>query len=568
MNIINKVFLRLALLPSPVYKKMGINITQLRAILVTKLTMDDRRPSTLYHSQRKKDKPVSAATLITMVISAVMGMLFLLAFSFGTNYSTSFTIYFALLFVMLSASLISDFTSVLIDIRDNFIILPKPVTDRTFVTGRMLHIFIHLCKIIVPMGLPGFIYIFSETGIGGAAIFSLMLIMVAMFSIFFINALYILILKITTPARFQSVISYIQIIFAIIIYASYQIVPRMMDRMGMSGLDVNQVKWMIAFPFYWFASAWSVLYEMNGTSLQFVAAALGLLLPATSLFLVVKYLAPSFNNKLAMINISGQGNEGNKRSSAQPQFSYPRFLSRIVTGSPAEKMGFLITWKLTSRSRDFKLKVYPGIGYLFVYAVIIFWNTASESLESIREENLKGRAMMISVLYFTSLILIMALNQMIYSEKHKASWVYYITPLSNPGSILLGAAKSVMMKFFIPLVLLITTLGMVLLGIKVLPHIILGMFNVLLIASLLVLVGNKAFPFSMHQNNNSNTGGFMRNMFILLVSGMIGGVHFLLYNITAVIWIFAVLSIIATWLIMSGIKNTSWHSIKSRYVEE
>jgi ABC-2 type transport system permease protein len=77
MNIINRSFLKVALLPKSAYRKLGVDVEQMKAILVTKLTMDDRRASALYQNQRKKDKPVTAATLGTMVMSALMGLLFL-----------------------------------------------------------------------------------------------------------------------------------------------------------------------------------------------------------------------------------------------------------------------------------------------------------------------------------------------------------------------------------------------------------------------------------------------------------------------------------------------------------
>jgi ABC-2 type transport system permease protein len=44
-----------------------------------------------------------------------------------------------------------------------------------------------------------------------------------------------------------------------------------------------------------------------------------------------------------------------------------------------------------------------------------------------------------------------AIYQLIYSEKYKASWIYYITPVATPGQLLTGALKSLMAKFYLPL---------------------------------------------------------------------------------------------------------------------
>lgn len=570
MNIINKFFLKLALLPAGIYSRMGVNIHQLKAILHTKLTMDDRRPNTIHQTQRKKKaKPVSMATAGTMAMSALLGAVYLFSFSVGSNMITSLTFYFSMFFFMLSATLISDFTSVLIDVRDTFIILPKPVSDRTFVLARLLHIFIHISKIVLPMSVPGLIYIGINFGIAGALVFWILVLFITLFAIFFINALYILILKITTPQKFQSIISYVQIIFAIIIYASYQIFPRMINQFNLQSLDLSSKPSIIWYPIYWFASGWSVVYTMNGTTNEVAAAVLALILPVFSLYIVVKYLAPSFNNKLAMINSSaGQDPEQTSVKIVTRSKSYAAMLGKLFTTTHAEKMGFLFTWKMSARSRDFKLKVYPSIGYLVVYILIMFLNSKSLSLEQIKEQGTSGKILVISALYFTSLLLTMALNQMIYSEKYKASWIYYISPLQKPGEVIMGGAKAVILKFYIPIIVFITVAGLVLVGPAILPNIALGLFNELLIATILVYVGNKMFPFSLHQNTNVKAGSFMRSLSVLAISGFIALGHYLIYDVTVVVIICAFLSLTATWLMMESIKNISWQTIKSSYTEE
>jgi ABC-2 type transport system permease protein len=570
VNPVNKIFLKLVLLPAAIYKSLGVNIEQLNSILVTKLIMDDRRPNTIQQtSNRNKGKQVSLATIGTMLMSGLIGLVYLFAFSIGSNMVTSLTIYFSMFFFMLSATLISDFTSVLIDVRDTFIILPKPVNDRTLLISRLLHILIHVSKIVLPMSLAGIVYLVMKVNIAAALSFILMVLFTTIFAILFINAVYIGILKVTTPQKFQSVISYIQIVFAIVIYASYQVFPRMINRFGLGSLDLSLQKGILFYPLYWIACTWKFLYSFHVSSRESIGTVLGLCLPFISIYLVVKYLAPFFNNKLALLS-SGSGISAIARpvNSSKHRFDYPLLLSKLFTNSPSEKMGFLFSWKMTSRSRDFKLKVYPSIGYLAVYVVIMFMNTKSMDLQELREESIKSRILVISALYFTSFILTMAIAQIVYSEKYKASWMYYIPPVDKPGAIILGGAKAAILKFYIPIVFFIIVAGLVLIGPGVLPNILLGLFNELLIATLLVYVGNKLFPFSMHQNTNIKSGSLLRNLFVLAVSGVIALFHFFIYTIMPVVIIGAVLSILATWLIMQSIRNIQWKAVKSSYSED
>jgi ABC-2 type transport system permease protein len=568
MNIINKGFLKLALSPASFYRSIGVDTAKLKAIVTTKLIMDDRRPNSIQQTRRKKEKQVSLATVGTMVMSALIGLLYLLVFSIGTEIVTQLTFYFTLFFFMLSLTLISDFTSVLIDVRDNYIILPKPVNDRTFVVARLLHIFIHLCKIVLPMSIAGLCFMAINYSIYGCVLFLLLILFNTAISIFFINALYILILKFTTPQRFQSIISYVQIFFAIFMYGSYQFFPRMINQLNLDDFDISSVNGIAAFPIYWLANSWQVLYTFGGNAVQIGLAVAGLLLPFISIFVVVRYMAPSFNRKLALLNNSSSTPEKTVGKKGTQKGSYAQFLSKVFTYNNAEKAGFLFTWKMTSRSRDFKVKVYPSMGYMIVYVVVFFMNSRNMSLADLHDESSNARLMILGALYFTSFLLMMAIGQIVYSEKFKASWIYYTSPVEKPGEIILGAAKAAILKFYIPIVVIITVAGVVLIGPKVLPNIILGLFNEVLIAAVLVYAGNKIFPFSLQQNNNVKAGSFLRTLFVLFISGLIGFGHYLIYSILPAVAICAVLSIIASWLLLDSIKKISWQKIKSSYAEE
>jgi hypothetical protein len=370
MNIINKGFLKLVLWPGRAYTRMGINPDQLKWILVTKLTIDDRRPNTIQQTQRKKkEKPINAATVGTIVMSLLLGFIYLMAFGIGQDVITKLTLYFSFFFFMLSSSLISDFTSVLIDVRDTYIILPRPVNDRTIVAARTLHILIHISKLVVPMCTPGLVTVIIMYGAWGGFCFLLMVMMLTLFTIFFINALYILILKITTPQKFQAIISYVQIVFAIVLYASFQILPRLMGNLEGISFSTGNNPLFLLFPSYWFAAGFSTFLNFKAVALEWLAAATSLLLPIASLFMVIKYLAPNFNNKLALINSVSPESAKPEFGKAKVQSSYSEVLSRILTKSGTERMGFLFTFKMSARSRDFRLKVYPTLD--------IYWYTWS-----------------------------------------------------------------------------------------------------------------------------------------------------------------------------------------------
>ncbi len=565
MNIINKAFLKFALLPAPLYNKMGVDRKALTAILNIKLTMDDRRLSTLQQARRgKSDKQVSSATIGTMVVSAVLGLLYLTAFMVGSNIVTSLSFYFFMFFFMLSATLISDFTSVLIDVRDTFIILPKPVNDRTVLLARLLHIFIHICKLVFPMALPGMIYIGVKYGIVSAMWMLPMVLLLTLLSIFFINAVYIVILRVTTPQKFQNVISYFQIVFAIVIYASYQILPRMMEQKGFLEFDLTAYSWSAGLPMYWMAVAWESLTSLSFTAESVIFLLASVSVPLLCVWVVVKFLAPSFNNKLALINSSADGPAAPAKNIVkQKKPGMVEKLSTVLTSGNAETAGFLFAWRMSGRSRDFKLKVYPSIGYMLVLVVMMFVRSKNISFETLVSNGKEFKIFLIVSIYLMSLLLVTAISQMAYSEKYKAAWIFHVAPLEYPGEVILGALKAIVLKFYIPIIILITIPALIIGGWYTLPNVLLGLFNQLLIAALLTYLNFRNLPFSRKQNANLNGGSFIRNIGVMLISVFIAMLHYAAYDILVVVCIVAVLSMIATWLIAGSIKKTSWAKMKA-----
>ena len=447
MNIFNNFLLKIVLAPKKIYCRWGISVPQLESILTCKLLMDDRRPNSIQQTRQRSNtskKEISNSSIGTILMSGIMGIFFLMVFRLGTDHITHLTFYFTMFITFLCMILISDFTSVLIDVRDNYIILPKPVNDKTFVLARLLHIFIHICKTVLPMSLPALIYLsIKYNGIAGI-IFFVLILFATLFSIFLINAVYIVILKITTPEKFKNIISYIQIFFAIFIYASYQLIPRLIGKMELQYFEVAHSSWLILVPSYWLACAFNWLFTLHATYLEMFSAIIAFVLPLASIYVVIKYLAPSFNQKLAMISGS-EGSTITKRNVTHTgKQGIGGSLASIVTNNAVERTGFLFSWNMMARSRDFKVKVYPSIGYIVVLLLVMLLsgNTKGISLQELRSDSSKSVYSIIFGIYFSSLLVITAITQMKYSDKFRASWIFFITPVDKPGEIISGSIKA------------------------------------------------------------------------------------------------------------------------------
>jgi ABC-2 type transport system permease protein len=563
MNVFNRFFLFLLLLPSALYRKMGVDIPKLKAILNIKLVMDDRRPPAI-RAARKNQKPSKLATIGTMILSAFLGCVYLMAFGVGNDRITQLSVYFSFYVFVLASMLISDFTSVLIDVRDNFIILPKPINDSTFLLSRLLHIVIYICKLIVPMTIPGMIFLGVTDGITGFASFALLVIAATLFTVFLVNAVYVLILKITTPEKFKNIISYFQIFFAILIYGGYQIVPRLVGKAALSAYSITGLSWNWTLPPYWFAAGWQYIRAGDITSPLVIYLILSLLVPVASVWLVIRFFAPSFNQKLSMISGSEGGNHVQSGKKIVSTTSlYVSSLSRWLTRKGVERMSFLHAWKISSRSRDFKMKVYPSIGYMFVYIVFFAIQTKGNSLTMIREQP----SLFLFLLYLTGYTSTMAIYQLVYSDKFKAAWIYYITPIGTPGNLISGALKAILIRFMLPVSGFVIIAGLVVTGPGMLIHVVLGICNQVLVSGLIAYVSLKQLPFSQAQTSQVKGGNFLTGLFSLLIPLAFGFMHFFVFKYTVAVIILCLLSGTAAWLVMDAIHNKSWEKIRMREYE-
>lgn len=558
MHLINRFFLKLALLPRRLYSRLGVDAVKLEAILTTKLILDDRRPHPVRQTAPNQKKPVTKATLGTMLMSGIMGLFFLFCFTLGSDRLTQLTFYFTFFFVLLSMTLITDFTSVLIDVRDNSILLPKPVSDKTVVVARLLHIFIHLCKIMVPMSLPGLLFIGVTNGLYAALLLLVILFFLTAFSIFFVNAVYMAILKFTTPQRFQSIITYVQIVFAIVIYGSYQFLPQMLNRLAGDGFYITRIPGIAFYPLYWFAASWKVALTFQGGMALWLPGVAGFLFPLVCMVAVVRFLAPAFNRKLSLLPVNGGQPQTTPLVKLNKHKSRRTWYSRLLIRGQVEQAAFDFTLKMMARSRDFKLKVYPGMGYLLVYGAFLLFRSGKKMW---MHDSLDSKLLVLSLLYFLVFLLSMAIGQVVYSDKYKASWIFYTSPVETPGPLLTGKLKAVLVKFFLPFMLGISILALVFGGPATLPNLVLGFSNVVLICTVLVYVDQPRLPFAGLQNTNVKGSNFLKGLMVLFFSGAIATLHFFVYSMVPVIILLTGLSVLAVWLLFDSLRKTGWEKI-------
>lgn len=554
----NKLFLNIVMLPSGMWKGMGANTDQLRAILDTKLKLDDRKPLSFGRRQQKKNARFNSFR--NMLMSGLMGVfsVFLL-FSFTDPIFRLFGYYTAFLFV-LTFTLITDFSTVVTDTRDKFILLPRPINDRTLFLSRMLHILIYLFRIIIPMSLPGWIAVGLLFGTKAVLLFPLPLLLMTFIALFLVNGCYLLILRLASPGRFQDIINTFQIVFSISVFVFYYTLQPILRKASVRDLDPHHFSWIRALPSYWLAACFSwvgVPASLPYTvQLGFVAIAF----PLLSLWVTVRWLAPQFAYRIGAIDAI----ETPRPSATTKRTGKVRFyekLANLVNKRETAKAGFIITWLQTSRSRTFKMRVYPSLVYVPVYFFYLLL-MREESFAEVWASLPQSKTYLV-FLYMSSFALMNAMNYVTMSDQYKAAWVYYAAPVEKPGHVMAGAFKAIWLKYFLPFISFLGAFAVWVWGPGAILDVLLATVNVSLFAVGAMYISFRVFPFSIMENMKT-TGGktFVRIILTLALVGILGTGH---YFATFFWWlklIFLVLSSILFWMVWDSYRNTDWKNLK------
>src|SRR5690606_6641139 len=212
----NKLILQTLLLPAFLWKHLGVDLEKLRLILHVKLLMDNRRPMMSWATGSKKKS--SSTSILQTIVMVVMGTMFLIYYILLDDIYVAGSFYFFSLMCVLALMLISEFSTILLDTRDQFIILPRPVDDRTFSVSRILHIGILLLGLLVGLALPGLIYALVVNGIVGGAVFLVQAVITGILTLLLVNLFYLMMVKWLSAQRLKDMVSAFQVVFSVIIF--------------------------------------------------------------------------------------------------------------------------------------------------------------------------------------------------------------------------------------------------------------------------------------------------------------------------------------------------------------
>jgi hypothetical protein len=231
-----------------------------------------------------------------------------------------------------------------------------------------------------------------------------------------------------------------------------------------------------------------------------------------------------------------------------------------LCGNKLERAIYEFTWKLTGRSRDFKLKFYPNLIMLPVYFAFSIVYPLLQSSKSIFEELRQGQLYLFGY-YFSMIILISGLAILQFSERYKASWFYRSAPLATPGVILAGSFKAIIVKFYLPIYLVMTIFSVSFWGWRVFDDALLAFFSILALTTGVAMITVNVLPFTKSWDEATRGTNFGFTMLTMILAGLFGFFHYTISSYNWLVWLLIPVFAGFYFLLMRNYGKIKWKNV-------
>lgn len=507
-----------------IFEKTGINYTVMRRLLQLMLIMDGRKTITAMANKDSKDNKEVSPFKSYLISYGIIGLLIMVSLIVPYPVFYKMSIVFGMIIFMVMTTMISDFSTVLLDIKDKIILVPRPIDSKTLNTAKTLHILIYLATITAVIAGPSLI---AGTIIYGALffiIFLVQLVFVTAFVIFLTSILYYLILHFFDGEKLKDIINYFQILLSIVMTIGYQFIGRVFDIFKMN-VTFSPKWWVYLIPPVWFAAPYSIFIEHNRQYIYILLSILSVLIPVLLLVLYYSKVSPYFERNLQKLASTNE----KKAGFIEKKKEFKRKLWKILCPERVENAFFRFTCSMISNERQLKLKLYPNLAYAAVFPLITMFSgfSRSKSIASFFTEI--SRAPYYLTMYI-SVILLSGMFTILYtSENYKGAWIYKLLPVESPSQVYRGFIKGYILKCIFPVFLFVGIIFFMIYGINFLPHFAAMFINLIILNIISFKIYEKSLPFSLENYlQQKQKGGCLIYIIASIYCGVNAGIEYFL----------------------------------------
>jgi ABC-2 type transport system permease protein len=527
------------------FEKSGIDYPVMRRILAVKLTMDGRRTPTIFNQQtKKKNKPEENGFIKSLGMYALLSVMLIPLVIFGKYYMYQMSIFFGVVMFLVMTSMISDFSNVLLDIRDKGILGTKPIGKKTITAAKTVHIAIYLFFLTAAIATAPLIAGTVRHGILFLLLTIIGLILINLFIVVLTSIIYYFILRFFDGEKLKDIINYVQIGLSITIAVGYQVVVRAFNFVDMN-ITFTPSWWQFFVPPIWFASPFELVLRQQWSTYLILFSVLAVVIPLLAM-VIYSRMMPSYESNLQKLaNQSGE--------SKRKERKWKNWLAEVICTNKEERLFFRFADNMMRNEREFRLKVYPALGLSLVFPFIFMFN----EIQMNSFHSLVTSKWYLSI-YMCGLMIPNTVTMLKYSGKYKGAWIYRIAPIGKLASLYSASLKVFIVNLFFPIYFILSVIFTVIFGFKIIPDLVVGLIASILYTVICSLFLKGTLPFSESFEDAAQSGGIKIFLAILLVGGFVG-VHLVATLIPFGVYIYLCLITGITFLAWKQAYKTIWN---------
>jgi hypothetical protein len=409
---------------------------QVRAILRATL----RRATRGRMMAGRSGKPRGLIFLLVMygVLGIVLGML---AFIHPDVFSYSLLIW-SFTFLMAGMTMVAESSTLLFDPRENDILGHRPIHPRTLLLAKslglvLLALMLGLAVNLVPM-FTGLAANGARPWFPLAHLVSLLLLVV--FSAAVVVFVYGLMARFVSRRTFDAIASWSQVGVTVVLIITYQLVPRLMDRMQGFRLDAAHPL-LLVLPPTWFAALTQLMMGTDTSPRTLALAATAVFSTPLVGWAALRYLAGDYARQLAALGETPVPAAPTAPVAAARARAGLRVdgLLRFWLRDPIERGAFRLTAVYLARDRDIRMRLYPQIAAFLVLAVI-----------AVVDPKTGSHFGPLMCLYFAGTLPATAMMTLKMSPQYAAADLFRYVPITGTASIFHGVRKATLLFLVVP----------------------------------------------------------------------------------------------------------------------
>lgn len=514
-----------------IFEWFGVDYLVMRKILQVKLTLDQRKVPTIMQKNSSKDKSEKDNSFLKSSLLYMLLGIVLIPFVFlKGNYLFQMGFLFGILMFMMMTILTSDFSSVLLDLKDKDIILSKPVNSKTLSMAKTIHITIYMFYITFSFTAPALLVSLYKQGFLFFIIFLIEIILMDLLIVVLTALLYLLILKFFDGEKLKDIINYVQILLSVTLSIGYQLIGRLFDLSDIMNISFVPKWWQYLIPSIWFGGLFEFIINNNNDIHVISFSVLALVIPLLSIIIYVK-LTPSFERNLQKLNDSS-----GKVKVRGKGVNY--YLSKVFCRTIEERTFFRFATNMMKSERAFKLKVYPSLGLSLIFPFIFLF----PYFKSGEWEYVAASKMYFNVYFIAPMIPTILMN-IGYSDKYKGAWIYKMLPFSNTRDIFKGTIKAFIINLLLPVYVFQSIIFLLIFKGRIAFDLIIVLLNIIIFIVICFKFMKIALPFSeSYEIVNQNRKFSIIPLFIAMAA--LASIHYIATTISYGRYIYMLLLII------------------------